>query len=61
MFCKSMGVLVNFANFLEKLQLNLALLFVSKSEALHSETNFFVQRLILRYTKCIFLSCRVLF
>lgn len=41
LFCKSMGVLVNFANFLEKLQLNLALLFVSNSEALQAKTNFF--------------------
>lgn len=51
MFCKSMGVLVNFANFPEKLQLNLALLFVSKSEALQAKTKFFVKRLILRFTK----------
>lgn len=61
LFCKSMGVLVNFANFLEKLQLNLAPLFVSKSEALQAKTKIFVQRLILRFTKYIFLSFRVLF
>lgn len=62
LFCKSMGVLVNFANFLEKLQLNLALLFVSNSEALQAKTNFLCNFvLILRFTKYIFLSCRVLF